>query len=303
MKNDDKLDLDVRLLANSDRSFYYSQQSEEDGDEQAIKLLELGANPNVMNEEGLPVLYLAASGGRAELVAALISKGANISATTPLGRTALFATTERWAHGPDYVEAYARARAGVCKLLLQHGIDPKATDNDGKTALDYAQWEWNAQTYLVLSDGESLENWESKELSRRGLVWVQEFVDNLKAIMRPASQGNGYYYVDILVDDALEKFVEQCDSQCINYCFEDDLFEWFYRGQTLLHITAENGLTLSVQALLRRGADPAIKDYRGKTVFESQRNGTQELLQLVAIWRILQNDRLRRYCAYSYRVR
>ena len=61
----------------------------------ALRLLELGANPNAQRLDGRPVLVLAIERCAEEVVQALLAKGANPNTTTPSGTPALAVALRR----------------------------------------------------------------------------------------------------------------------------------------------------------------------------------------------------------------
>ena len=89
----------------------------------ANKLIKKGADVNKTN---WTPLHYAASGGQAELIGLLLENSAYIDAESPNGST------------PLMMAAMYGSEASV-KLLLQEGADPKLKNEQGLTALDFAQ--------------------------------------------------------------------------------------------------------------------------------------------------------------------
>ena len=88
------------------------------------QLLARGADTALVDNGGYTPLMFAAMGGQEEVVALILSQpNINLEARSQGGRTALL---------------MAEARGRVVKLLLQHGVDPAAVDNRGRTVLDNA---------------------------------------------------------------------------------------------------------------------------------------------------------------------
>ncbi|MGI8922644.1 MAG: ankyrin repeat domain-containing protein [Fimbriimonadales bacterium] len=86
----------------------------------AVKgLLSKGANPNVKNAAGSPILCVAAGGGYTAIVAALLEAGADPNAKNADLETPLHATT----------------KTEIARLLLKKGADPNVADANGHTAL------------------------------------------------------------------------------------------------------------------------------------------------------------------------
>jgi hypothetical protein len=91
------------------------------------KLLEDGANPNIVYLNGTTVLDCAACMGRTECVRLLLDHGANPNVLSSTGN-ALHSVTMYSTDYPDIV-----------RLLLEDGVDIRAKDSEGNTALDNAR--------------------------------------------------------------------------------------------------------------------------------------------------------------------
>jgi ankyrin repeat protein len=96
------------------------------------------------DSSGMTALHWAAGGGREDMVAFLLNKGANANIQDGEGRT------------PFLDMAYNSGHVGVARLLLEHmvGEDVNAGDLDGQTALYYAAGNGNDDLLaLLLSKG------------------------------------------------------------------------------------------------------------------------------------------------------
>ncbi len=101
----------------------------------ARTLVDNGADVNARNFNGDTALMWASVLGHEKVVELLLTTHIDIDAVEPLGgSTALMA-------------AAAKGRAGTVKLLLAHEASLKATDSNGRTALDYAGL--NGQTKVM----------------------------------------------------------------------------------------------------------------------------------------------------------
>ena len=89
----------------------------------AEKLIQKGAD---VNKTGWTPLHYAASGDHASVIRLLLEKSAYIDAESPNGTTPL-------------MMAAMYGTAASVKLLLQEGADPKIKNEQGLTALDFAQ--------------------------------------------------------------------------------------------------------------------------------------------------------------------
>lgn len=102
----------------------------------AKKLLEQGANPNLLAASGFKPLHIATEFSHENLVRLLVSHGADINGRTNTGETPLHIAVDI-----DADSAWQNRRepdTEMTQLMLELGIDPNLKNNDGKTALDWA---------------------------------------------------------------------------------------------------------------------------------------------------------------------
>lgn len=103
-------------------------------------LLQRGADPNAVDQDGMNALLQAARLGLPRIVSDILDTGLiDINSSTPTGRTALHVAV-KGAGGVGSLH--------VAELLLARGIDANATDENGQTALFHAETE--AVTALLL---------------------------------------------------------------------------------------------------------------------------------------------------------
>ena len=95
--------------------------------DKVLELINLGADPNTCDGNGVTPLMFAAQSGNAEVVKLLIDKGANVNASPPNGNTALHA-------------AVRSANDSIAELLIQNGANINAANAKGLTPLHYAVW-------------------------------------------------------------------------------------------------------------------------------------------------------------------
>jgi ankyrin repeat protein len=96
------------------------------GDVAAVRRLAAGGHANdAGGVNGWPVLMHAIHKNQLGSVAALLDAGADPNRANPRGLTPL-------------MMAASYGRADMVKLLMQRGADPRTTDRDNETALDYA---------------------------------------------------------------------------------------------------------------------------------------------------------------------
>ena len=99
-------------------------------------LLDNGANPDQINNEGKTPLYLATEKGHAEIVLALLTQGANPNLANKDGRTSLSASQRTPQSGQD--SNYKSRTEWIIKKLLENGANPKLKDHDRREPLLYA---------------------------------------------------------------------------------------------------------------------------------------------------------------------
>jgi hypothetical protein len=131
-------------------------------------VLRAGANPNVRNDAGVPVLALAMfSNVEPAVISLLVDSGADVNAVDNSGRTCLISAEEcQGSHAPQYVGILLRAGAQVnvpdrqgwtplmfaayhhniafARTMLASGADPNMRNCDGRTAFDIAEKEYRS---------------------------------------------------------------------------------------------------------------------------------------------------------------
>jgi len=106
---------------------YYSRNN---GDVLVAQLLlERGADVNVPDDDNRTPLHLASYFGRVEMVLVLLNAGANASAKNAQGQTPLHLVSQH----PFSIYFSRDHGVGVAQLLLKHGADVNAQDNNHAT--------------------------------------------------------------------------------------------------------------------------------------------------------------------------
>jgi ankyrin repeat protein len=107
-------------------------------------LLNHGADVNTQNENGYFPIHAAVGYGRLQLVRMLIEYNADIEARI------------KFEGGPLH-QAASRAdindQVGIMQLLLDHGANPNAGDNNGSTPLHQSSWEEYSERYYDATHG------------------------------------------------------------------------------------------------------------------------------------------------------
>jgi ankyrin repeat protein len=223
----------------------------------ATQLLDQGASVDARDRIGARPLSHAARSGHLEMLDLLLARGAPIDARDLNGATALYYAAERGHHsvvqrliergadvkltGKSGVSAVAAAayagRDSIVALLLAHGADGRAPDDTGKPPVIYAAASGRLDIVKqLLGDG---------DLNAR-------YSNDLTLLMWASGPD--------------EKVPEAQAIEVVSYLLEagahiDDRDD---RGRTALMIAAEGGHAEIADLLLKRGADPALKDKAGK---------------------------------------
>ncbi len=103
------------------------------------ELLDMGADANLKDEKGTPLISTAAANGQADLVAALIGKKADVEARNSSGFTPL-------------MHAVKNGRTETARVLLLWHADPNAKSPMGQTVLDIAKTRGDAEMVSLLND-------------------------------------------------------------------------------------------------------------------------------------------------------
>jgi ankyrin repeat protein len=214
-------------------------------------LLQQVADPSTVVND----LLITASGyGHTEVVKLLLEHGANPNAKDKDGETPLH-------------EAAKNGRVDVVKLLLNHGADPNARDYRGRTPLHYAaEYGYSDIVRLLLEHGTlSLFDAVTKGDVEGVKLWLERGVD-------PNVNVGGSTPLHVAAERGYVEIVELLLSR--KWRVEVDARDG--RGFTPLQYACFGLLHAGpvsvgryrdvVVALLRRGADPDVRDEEGNTV-------------------------------------
>lgn len=218
-------------------------------------LIDKGAESGAAGPSGETPLMVAASNDRAEIVAALLKKGAPLEAKNEYGRTALVLC------------AREQGQAATARILLEAGADIEAADRNGSTALELAAWRGKTEFVdLLLERGarvpESGEFWTNllNEAVSHGLAKLFGRLtadgQDLKALdprgdwlIHTAAAGGSVEIVGRLVDKGFSPA-------------KADRFGW-----TPLHYAARDGRAEVLRALIDRRAPLDARTAMGQTAY------------------------------------
>lgn len=196
-------------------------------------LLLAGASPNHITEYlgNAPALCMYAHEGSVEMVSLLLEFGADVELTNSQGCTALSL-------------AAARGHCDVVRRLAAAGASLGHVDMAGQCSLVHAARHGRLSVVGYLLACDWIPTSESKAES--GVLEINREEAAQQAVVAAASQGHEAV-VEYLLDMA-EVIIDRPDTLI---------------GETALTISAANGSTATVSALLARGANPLVVNTKG----------------------------------------
>lgn len=103
------------------------------------RLLESGVEVNIKNNARMTPLHRAASEGNSAIISLLLCKGAGINAQDFDGKTPLMRAFIYWSTNSEGKRMWDKYSLAITELLAHSQIDLSKKDNEGKTAIDWAE--------------------------------------------------------------------------------------------------------------------------------------------------------------------
>lgn len=232
-------------------------------------LLDAGANINEQDPEGISPLLLAVFNGHYDLAAMLVKRGADVNLSDEAGRGPLYQAVDMrrlefiaGRPSPKWVDQLDAL--GLISLLLENGANANAALTKRqpmrKAASPSDTW-LSEGTTPFLKAAKNADVPVLKLLLDHGAnPYAQAPKINATALMFAA--GVGWRELSSIAPEnealAAVKFLWERGGYEINAATANT-------GQTALHGAASRGATSVIQFLVEKGADPNIKDKKGKT--------------------------------------
>jgi len=160
--------------------------------EQAIKLLQQGADVNAAHGDGMTALHWAAERGDVRLVSALLAARPNVKATTRIG-----------AYTPMHIAAKS-GNPDIVAALIKAGSDVKAATTSGATALHFAARAGNPKAIASILDAGADVNARESEWGQTPLVFAAEFDrgDAIRTLLKRGANPSLHTVVHSVTEDA-----------------------------------------------------------------------------------------------------
>jgi serine/threonine-protein phosphatase 6 regulatory ankyrin repeat subunit B len=211
---------------------------------------------NTTGEWDTTPLHLAAFLGEKDIVAALITGGANINAVTAFYRRIQAPhPAEQWGNSTPLHFAAWQNQVPVAEILLAHGANVNAKNANARMPLHWAAWNGNIKmAELLLAHGADIQ----AKCNDGYTVWAWALLPRFYGVME-IPKGDG-----------------------VTGRGDETYTEVLHREVTALHLAAYNGHRQTVEFLLSKGAEVNAKGNDGSTpLIAAAQKGHKEVMQLL----------------------
>jgi ankyrin repeat protein len=252
----------------SERSENQLLEGIEQGELEAVQAALASTSPNVRSDEGTPALMAAVLAERRDIVAEMLTAGANTAARDREGKTCLMRAAES-------------GLVGIMRLLLGNKPDRlDDVDSEGRTALILAAWEGQAEAVKVLIEAGADPRIRDKK--RRTALVAAKTKGHTEVAKILEGQGvvQDFDHAGLLLAAALgdDKRVAEllAGGSAIDLEVPDEA------GNTALALAAARGWTRTLEALMNAGAKPdAANSKRDTPLMQAARAGQIDAVRML----------------------
>jgi len=267
------------------------------------KLLEMGADPSIGDNENSQPIHNAAVAGKTDVIETLLKHGVDINSQDANGMTALlFALSYQQIETVDYLlnnnasvkiaetrgltplhYTALRGQVDLAKSLIAHGADLNAQTFEGETALHYTVWRNQLGTAeLLLKSGADTEIHE--DYGRTPLHHAARETGNVDMAALLVRYGANVNAGDRFGTTPLELAAWRGFSAVVNLLLDNNanVPTTGENGQMLLSYSVKKGLARLFGIMVDKGADLDISDNKGGTILHlAAYGGSPEIISAI----------------------